>query len=68
MEDLRCWWCGIEPDAITEVVQFGGEVVQRIPVWPPGDHPHATEPPSPGQLEQAGHVALMRIMNAGSYQ
>jgi hypothetical protein len=29
-------------------------------------HQHAERPPTPGELEQAGHEALMRIRNAAA--
>lgn len=34
--------------------------------WTAGDHDHALEAPTPGQLEQAGHETLMRIRRAAS--
>jgi hypothetical protein len=66
MAELICWRCGVEPDDVVELVQFGGEKLRVIPNWPPGDHPHAERPPSPAQLEQAGHVSLMRIVDAAA--
>lgn len=59
---MRCWLCGAEPRQIFEVTGLGDRMPRFLPgMWPPGDHEHAVEPPTPGQLEQAGHEALMRI-------
>lgn len=37
--------------------------------WPPAEdgHQHAKRPPTPGELEQAGHRALMRIMTESDH-
>lgn len=61
---VRCWWCGIEPDSLIDVTRLGRAEPEYLPNWPPGDHEHAGRPPTPGQLEQAGHEALMRIRSA----
>lgn len=57
----RCWYCGVEPDEVFDDSRLGSAESRYIS-WPAGDHPHAEAPPSPGQLAQAGHEALMRIM------
>jgi len=46
---LTCWWCGTEPDEVTEVRSFEG-VVRRIPHWPASDHDCAETPPSADML------------------
>lgn len=63
---MMCWWCGVEPVARHEVVTLSGVPYRTIPQWPneASDHQHAEQPPTPGQLEQAGHEALMRIRAA----
>jgi len=59
---VRCWWCGVEPDALYDVTAFGDEEPQYLAKWPRGgDHEHAERQPTPGQMEQAGHETLMRI-------
>lgn len=60
---MRCWLCGVEPDDVHTLSSFDGPV-RQILVWPAGDHAHALHPPSPPQLEQADHEALMQIMDA----
>lgn len=61
---LRCWWCDVETDGLVEVTTIGGAQRRYIANWPDGDHVHTAEPPTPAQLEQAGHEALMRIRGA----
>ena len=64
---MRCWLCGVEPLETYDVTTFSDPQRRYIPGrWPPGDHDHAAEPPTPGQLEQAGHEALTRILGAAS--
>jgi hypothetical protein len=61
---VHCWWCGIEPELV-EITDLSSAEPRYVPgCWPTpgGDHAHAVDPPTPGQLEQAGHEALMRIM------
>jgi hypothetical protein len=58
----RCWQCGVAPQDLIEVRQFGGRT-SFIPNWPPGDHRHAEEPPTPEQLLEQGAAALLRILN-----
>jgi hypothetical protein len=59
---VRCWLCGVEPLEVFETTAFGDAQPTCIAGrWPPGDHGHAERPPTPGELEQAGHEALMRI-------
>jgi hypothetical protein len=59
---VRCWLCGVEPEGIVETTGLGDAKRSFVPGhWPPGDHEHAERPPTPAQLEQAGHEALMRI-------
>lgn len=62
---MRCWLCGAEPLETFEITNLGDAQPRYVPGrWPPSDdgHSHATRPPSPGELEQAGHDALMRIL------
>jgi hypothetical protein len=65
-ERVMCWWCGVEPDSVDEIMQFGGQVIALIPDWPAGDHVHAERAPSPAQLQDAGHRALMRLRDEAS--
>lgn len=59
---MRCWQCGVEPLEVYETTTFGETRPSYLPGrWPAGDHEHAERPPTPGELEQAGHEALMRI-------
>lgn len=59
---MRCWLCGAEPLEVFDASTMESATVQLIPGrWPTGDHEHAEAPPTPGQLEQAGHEALQRI-------
>jgi len=62
---VRCWQCGVEPMETFEVSTFTDAQPRYIPGrWPAAEdgHPHAAQPPTPGQLEHAGHEALMRII------
>jgi hypothetical protein len=62
---MRCWQCGVEPLETYEITTLNDAQPRYVPGrWPPGDHAHAEQPPTPGQLEQAGHEALMRIHRA----
>lgn len=62
---MRCWLCGAEPiheiDTSALGSTFNTTVAGR---WPPAldGHVHAETPPTPGELEQAGHDALLRIL------
>ena len=59
---MRCWWCGVEPDAMVETTTFRDAEPQYLANWPRGgDHEHAERQPTAAQMEQAGHKALMRI-------
>lgn len=61
---MRCWWCGIEPELV-EITRLESAEPKYMPGhWPtPGiDHQHAVQPPTPGELEQAGHEALTQII------
>lgn len=59
---MRCWYCGVEPDRLIEITRLDSPAPEYLANWPaPTDHPHAEQPPTPGQLEQAGHEALTRI-------
>lgn len=64
---MRCWLCGAEPEMVN--IQTLSEAQPRyIPgQWPAAEdgHTHAVRPPTPDQLEHAGHQALMRIRNEG---
>ena len=60
---MRCWLCGVEPLETIDVTALGEAQPRYLPGrWPPGDHEHAVEAPTPGQLEQAGHESLSRIL------
>lgn len=53
----------MEPAALYEVTTLCDPVPRYLPSWPPAtDHEHAVRPPTPGELEQAGHEALIKIM------
>lgn len=59
---MKCWQCGVEPLGTYEVTTFADVEPRYIAGrWPAGDHEHAEQAPTPGQLEQAGHEALSRI-------
>jgi Family of unknown function (DUF6221) len=60
--ESRCWACGVEPTALYEVTTLSDPAPRYLPGWPPAtDHQHAVRPPTPGELEQAGHETLSRI-------
>jgi hypothetical protein len=64
---VRCWQCGVEPEALYETTTLSDPAPTYLANWPRvGDHEHAEQPPTPGQLEQAGHEALMRIRKQAS--
>lgn len=64
---MRCWWCGVEPEALHDITSIGDPEPQYLPTWPRGgDHEHAEQQPTPGQMEQAGHETLMRIRRAAA--
>lgn len=58
---MRCWWCGVEPDNVLTTQTLGDPAPRYWPVWPAGDHDHAEEPPSPGELLRAGADRFDRI-------
>lgn len=61
---MRCWLCGAEPLNEIDTSTLGSAFTTSMPGrWPAAvdGHEHAERPPTPGQLEQAGHEALMRI-------
>jgi len=61
---VKCWLCGAEPTGYIDTRTFSDPGPVLIPAgWPPsGDgHQHAERPPTPGELEQAGHEAFCRI-------
>lgn len=60
--EIRCWWCGAEPYDVHTIQAFGGPVTRLIPLWPTGDHRHEITPPTPQQLVEHGHQALLRII------
>lgn len=61
--ELRCWQCGVEPEEVFEVTTLAEARPRYVPGrWPVGDHPHAFEPPSPGELARAGDAAAGRIL------
>lgn len=60
---MRCWLCGAEPEMV-DVSRIQDAQPRYMPGrWPPAEdgHTHAERPPTPGELEQAGHEALSRI-------
>jgi hypothetical protein len=59
---MRCWQCGVEPAGLVEITQMGEVEPRHLPTgWPRGDHPHAFDPPSPGELAEMGDRARRRI-------
>jgi hypothetical protein len=56
--ELRCWQCGVEPEDVIVVRNFGGAVDYIPDGWPAGDHKHAVRPPTPDELVMAGWAAL----------
>ena len=63
MSVARCWWCGVEPDDSYDVSTLGdGPGSRYIYNWPDGDHEHAVDPPTPGELLEAGAETFDRIM------
>ncbi len=60
---MRCWICGAEPNMVNTQTFRDPQPVLRPGMWPPsGDgHRHAERPPTPSDLEQAGHETLIRI-------
>lgn len=59
---MRCWLCDAEPVRLLEITTLGEREPRYMPLWPRSDdHAHADRPPTPSELEQAGHEALMRI-------
>jgi hypothetical protein len=64
---MRCWWCGVEPDALFDVTEIQSAEPKYLANWPTDDdHEHAEVAPSPAQLVDAGHQALMRVRAAAS--
>lgn len=60
---MNCWQCGVEPLEVHETTALGEAQPRCIAGrWPAGDHEHAERPPTPGELEQAGHKALRVIL------
>lgn len=60
---MKCWICDAEPNYV-DTRTFGDPGPVLTPAgWPPSadGHPCAERPPTPAQLEQAGHEALIRI-------
>lgn len=60
---MRCWLCGAEPLEVHSVVGMESPNPVIIFVrWPEnGDHEHADRPPTPDELIESGHVALLNI-------
>jgi hypothetical protein len=62
---IRCWQCGAEPTGLAEVTAYGDLEPRYIPTgWPPGDHPHAVDPPTPAELQAGGYAALAQILDS----
>jgi hypothetical protein len=60
---MNCWQCGVEPTGLAEVSRLGDAEPRYLPTgWPPADHPHAFDPPSPSELLAAGDAALARVL------
>jgi hypothetical protein len=67
MDEMRCWQCGAEPLEVHEITTLDNAQLRYLPgLYPPAEdgHQHATKPPSPAELKQAGHRTLMRIREA----
>lgn len=62
MTEVCCWWCGVQPDRLVDVTGLGDPAPSYMPIWPGGDHEHAVDPPTPGQLVDDGHRILRRIL------
>lgn len=61
---MRCWLCGMEPLTEIDISTLSSAFSTRMRGrWPPSadGHTHAERPPTPAELEQAGHEALQRI-------
>jgi hypothetical protein len=60
---MKCYLCGAEPDMV-EVSTLDSAEPKFIPGhWPVAeDHVHALAPPTPAELERAGHEALRNIL------
>lgn len=55
---------------MVDVATFGDPAPRYVPgrwPWTADDHDHATEPPTPAQMEQAGHETLMRIRRLATH-
>lgn len=64
---MRCWQCGAEPEETFDISTFGGFEPRVLARWATrGDHYCDERPPTPAQLEHAGHRALMRIRELAS--
>jgi hypothetical protein len=60
---ITCWQCGVEPLESIEVTRMGEREPSYVPGrWPPGDHEHAVNPPTPSELLAAGDRAVARIL------
>lgn len=60
---MRCWQCGVEPLGAIEVTTFGEAQPRYVAdLWPPGDHEHAGNPPTPSELLARGDAALARVL------
>lgn len=60
---IRCWQCGAAPTSLAEVTTIGDPEPVYLPAgWPPGDHEHAEQPPTPEQITDAAHDAGRRIL------
>lgn len=62
---MNCWICGAEPVEVhSTITPPCDEPVITYIRWPHTDtHTHVEQPPTPAQLEQAGHDTLMRILS-----
>jgi hypothetical protein len=63
--DETCWQCGVQPDETYDLYADGhAEPVRWVYEWPIGDHPHAVDPPSPGELTDAAWNVWLRTLDA----
>lgn len=60
---MRCWQCGVEPLNVINTTGLGDPEPTYMPgYWPPGDHQHAVQPPTPGELAEQGDRVAARIL------
>jgi len=63
MRTLRCWQCGVEPEQVTEVTTLVDSQPRYLPAkWPPGDHEHEVDKPTPDELVERGRRSVDQIL------